>query len=74
MSDVARIGDAVEAIDTPALVLDLDAMDRNIAAMAAFARQHGVCWRPHAKMHKSAALALRLVAAGAVFFCLIIRD
>lgn len=69
MSAAARIGDAVEAIDTPALVLDLDAMERNIERMAAFARQHGVRWRPHAKMHKSAALALRLVAAGAVGAC-----
>ena len=69
MTAAARIGDAVDAIDTPALVLDLDAMDRNIAAMARFAQQHGVRWRPHAKMHKSAALAQRLVAAGAVGAC-----
>jgi D-serine deaminase-like pyridoxal phosphate-dependent protein len=65
----AQTGEGVDAIDTPALVLDLDAMDRNIASMAAFAQQHGVRWRPHAKMHKCAALALRLVAAGAVGAC-----
>ncbi|KQP45041.1 DSD1 family PLP-dependent enzyme [Pseudorhodoferax sp. Leaf274] len=69
MTQAAQIGDAVSAIDTPALVLDLDAMERNIARMAAFARQHGVRWRPHAKMHKCAALAQRLVAAGAVGAC-----
>lgn len=69
MTPVARIGDAVDAIDTPALVVDLDAMDRNIARMAAFAQQHGMRWRPHAKMHKSAVLAQRLVAAGAVGAC-----
>ncbi|WP_326541645.1 DSD1 family PLP-dependent enzyme [Pseudorhodoferax sp.] len=69
MSAAARVGDPVDAIDTPALVLDLDAMDRNIARMAGFARQHGVRWRPHAKMHKCAALAQRLVAAGAVGAC-----
>ncbi|WP_394791338.1 DSD1 family PLP-dependent enzyme [Rhodoferax sp.] len=62
-------GQSVQAIDTPALVLDLDAMERNIARMAAFARQHGVLWRPHAKMHKSAALALQLVHAGAIGAC-----
>jgi hypothetical protein len=43
------------AIDTPALVIDLDAMERNMARMAAFARKHHVRLRPHAKMHKSAA-------------------
>ncbi|RCW67576.1 D-serine deaminase-like pyridoxal phosphate-dependent protein [Pseudorhodoferax soli] len=69
MYAAARTGDAVADIDTPALVLDLDAMERNIARMAAFARQHGVRWRPHAKMHKCAVLALRLVAAGAVGAC-----
>lgn len=69
MTPPARPGDAVGAIDTPALVLDLDALDRNIAAMSAFARRHGLRWRPHAKMHKCAALALRLVAAGACGAC-----
>lgn len=65
----ARVGDPVGAIDTPALVIDLDAMERNLAALAAFARQHGVRLRPHAKMHKSAALARLQIAAGAVGVC-----
>ena len=69
MTPPAALGDAVATIDTPALVIDLDAMDRNIARMAAFAQAHGVRWRPHAKMHKCAALAQRLVAAGAVGAC-----
>jgi D-serine deaminase-like pyridoxal phosphate-dependent protein len=69
VSAAAAIGDPVGAIDTPALVIDLDAMDRNIARMAAFAQARGVRWRPHAKMHKCAALAQRLVAAGAVGAC-----
>jgi D-serine deaminase-like pyridoxal phosphate-dependent protein len=63
------VGQGVEAIDTPALVIDLDAMDRNIARMAAFAQAHKIRWRPHAKMHKSAVLAQRMVAAGAVGVC-----
>ena len=58
------IGQTVNAIDTPALVVDLDAMDRNLASMASFARQHQVRLRPHAKMHKSAALAKLQIAAG----------
>ena len=52
------LGQRVDQIDTPAAVVDLDAMDRNIQRMADFARKHRVRWRPHAKMHKSAELAL----------------
>ncbi|MHA7600535.1 DSD1 family PLP-dependent enzyme [Alicycliphilus sp. T452] len=65
----ALVGQDVDAIDTPALVIDLDAMERNIARMAAFARRHGMRWRPHAKLHKSAALALLLERAGACGHC-----
>jgi D-serine deaminase-like pyridoxal phosphate-dependent protein len=64
-----RVGDPVAAIDTPALVVDLDAMERNIAAMAAFARERGLRLRPHAKMHKSAVVAGWQIAAGAVGVC-----
>lgn len=52
-------------LTTPALVLDLDAAERNIAAMAAYALSKGVGLRPHAKTHKSAELGRRQVAAGA---------
>ena len=65
----ALVGQAVKRIDTPALVIDLDAMDRNIERMAQFARQHGVLWRPHAKLHKSAHIAHLLEHAGAVGHC-----
>lgn len=65
----AMIGQAVEHIDTPALVIDLDAMGRNITRMADFARKHHVRWRPHAKMHKSAELALLMQQAGAQGVC-----
>ena len=44
-------------------------MDRNIQRMADFARKHQVRWRPHAKMHKSAELALLLQQAGAQGVC-----
>lgn len=54
------------AIPTPALVLDLDVLERNIATMAAFAAAHGAQLRPHAKSHKCAAIARRQIAAGAV--------
>lgn len=63
------IGQSVAAIDTPALVIDLDAMDRNLTKMVNFATAHNVKLRPHAKMHKSAFLAKLQVQAGAVGVC-----
>lgn len=63
------IGHSVNAIDTPALVVDLDMMERNLRTMAAFAEVHKVMLRPHAKMHKSAELAKLQMAAGAVGVC-----
>jgi D-serine deaminase-like pyridoxal phosphate-dependent protein len=63
------VGQGVEAIDTPSLVVDLDAVKRNLGRMAEFAKKHGVRWRPHAKMHKSAALAKLQMQAGAVGVC-----
>jgi D-serine deaminase-like pyridoxal phosphate-dependent protein len=65
----ARVGDGVDAIDTPALVIDLDAMERNLATMAAFAQARGLQMRPHAKMHNSAAIARLQMRAGAVGMC-----
>ncbi len=65
----ACIGHGVAAIDTPSLVIDLDAMDRNLARMAAFAAGHGLRLRPHAKMHKCAELAQLQMAHGAVGVC-----
>jgi D-serine deaminase-like pyridoxal phosphate-dependent protein len=56
-------------LNTPALVVDVEALDRNIAAMAAFARGAGLALRPHAKTHKSSAIARRQIAAGAVGVC-----
>lgn len=56
-------------IPTPAAVLDLDAFDRNVAKMAARARTAGLALRPHAKSHKTSAIALRQIEAGAVGIC-----
>jgi D-serine deaminase-like pyridoxal phosphate-dependent protein len=67
LSDI--LGRPAADIDTPALVIDLDAMERNLAVMAAFAAKHGVKLRPHAKMHKSATLAKLQMAHGAVGVC-----
>ncbi len=56
-------------LDTPALLVELGALERNIAAMAAHARAARVALRPHAKTHKSLALARRQVEAGALGIC-----
>ena len=56
-------------LPTPALVVDLDALDANIARMAARAKAAGVALRPHAKTHKSAFIAQRQITAGAVGVC-----
>lgn len=66
---LATVGQGVDAIDTPALVIDLDTMERNLARMAEFAREHGLRLRPHAKMHKSAELAKLQMAHDAVGVC-----
>jgi len=65
----AEIGAPVAEVETPALLIDLDTLDRNIAKMAEFARTAGVRVRPHAKTHKSTAIALRQIALGAVGQC-----
>ena len=55
----ARAGDPVAAIDTPALVVDLDAFERNLDLMANAVRGAGVALRPHAKSHKCPEIARR---------------
>ena len=54
------------AVDTPALLVDLDVLDANIARIAGTCRKHGIAWRPHTKGIKVPAIAHRLLAAGAI--------
>ena len=56
-------------LQTPALVVDLDILERNIARMAEHARRNNIALRPHAKTHKSAEIAKRQIAAGALGVC-----
>jgi D-serine deaminase-like pyridoxal phosphate-dependent protein len=65
----AQLGDPLSAVDTPALVLDLDAFERNLARMADALRGAGVRLRPHAKSHKCPEIARRQIALGAVGIC-----
>jgi D-serine deaminase-like pyridoxal phosphate-dependent protein len=53
-------------LDTPALLLDLDVLEANIAHVAQSCRDHGVNWRPHFKGHKTLEIAKRQLAAGAI--------
>ena len=53
-------------LDTPTLCVDLNLMESNIQRMAEFLRGHGKSWRPHAKCHKTPAIALKKIAAGAI--------
>ena len=57
------------ALNTPVLVIDRPALERNIARMAAFAADKGLKLRPHAKTHKSVDIAKLQLAAGAVGLC-----
>jgi D-serine deaminase-like pyridoxal phosphate-dependent protein len=54
------------ALDTPALLVDLDALEANIARMAAACRKGGINWRPHTKGIKAPQIARKLIDAGAI--------
>jgi len=65
----AKIADPIEQVDTPALILDLDAFERNLSRMQASLSGTSVRLRPHAKSHKCPDIALRQIAMGAVGIC-----
>src|SRR5262245_12759173 len=65
----AVAGMALAEVDTPALVIDLDAFERNLGRMADFTARTGVRLRAHAKTHKSPDIAARQVALGAIGVC-----
>jgi D-serine deaminase-like pyridoxal phosphate-dependent protein len=64
----ASIGQRLEEVDTPALVLDLDAFESNLATLSRAVGSR-VRVRAHAKTHKCPEIALRQIAAGAVGVC-----
>ena len=65
-STTPSLGITKDEIDTPALCVDLDVMEANIAAMYSACKQHDVAWRPHSKAHKSPAIGNKLLHAGAL--------
>ncbi len=60
------VGRPLAEVDTPALVIDADAMERNIARMAEFFAGRHAGLRPHSKTHKSPVIAQKQLDAGAV--------
>jgi D-serine deaminase-like pyridoxal phosphate-dependent protein len=65
----AKVGDRVEEVDTPALLLELDAFERNLRTLAESVKGRKVRVRAHAKTHKCPEIAKRQVAHGAVGVC-----
>jgi D-serine deaminase-like pyridoxal phosphate-dependent protein len=57
-------------LETPVAVVDLDVVERNVARIAALARDAGVRVRPHVKTHKTVEIARLQMAAGAAGLCL----
>ena len=69
MPPTQSIGTPVREIETPALLVDLDVMEENLALMAKRLEGTGVRLRAHAKTHKSPWLARKQMALGAVGVC-----
>src|SRR5258707_10364277 len=55
-----------DLLPTPCMVVDLDLFERNVKAMADYSKTAGINVRPHVKIHKSADVAKRQVAQGAI--------
>lgn len=67
--ELRRLAVSKQELETPALCVDLDALERNIATMQARVTCNGIGVRPHAKSHKCAAIARLQLDAGAVGIC-----
>lgn len=65
----AMPGMPLDEVDTPALIIDLDAFERNLKRMADAVAKAGVRLRPHAKTHKSPIIGQKQIALGAVGLC-----
>ena len=63
--DFVKVGADRHACDTPALQVDLDVMEANIARIARCCRENGIAWRPHTKGIKVPEIAHKLLQAGA---------
>src|SRR5262249_49657030 len=66
---VLGVGVSKWELDTPALLVDLDKLEQNIATMKAKLASTGVASRPHAKTHKCSAIAKLQIAGGSIGIC-----
>ena len=55
----------ISDLETPAVIVDLDVMERNLSRVADYCRKHQLLLRPHTKSHKIPELAKRQIASGA---------
>jgi 3-hydroxy-D-aspartate aldolase len=71
MADGANVKPGISKweLDTPALCVDLDKMEKNIATMQAALKKFGLPSRPHSKTHKCAAIAKYQIATGSIGVC-----
>ena len=67
--ELTPLGLSVQDLDTPALVVDLDALEANIATMQRTVARNGIASRPHAKTHKCPAIARMQLDTGSVGIC-----
>jgi 3-hydroxy-D-aspartate aldolase len=68
-ADGSAIGASKWELDTPALCVDLDKLDQNLATLRAKLASTGVASRPHAKTHKCPAIAKLQLASGSIGIC-----
>ena len=57
------VGKPISELDTPALLVDLDILEANIAQMASDIKERGANWRPHSKANKSPVIGHRELRA-----------
>ena len=69
VDDRAKPGVSKWELDTPALCVDLDKMEKNIATMQGALKKYGLPSRPHSKTHKCAAIAKYQLATGSIGIC-----
>lgn len=67
--ELTALGVSMWDLDTPALVVDLDALEANVATMQRTVARNGIASRPHAKTHKCPAIARMQLDTGSVGIC-----
>ncbi len=67
--ELTSLGLSIQDLDTPALVVDLDALEANIDTMQRTVTRNGIASRPHAKTHKCPAIARMQIDSGSVGIC-----